>query len=75
VIRALMIYRVTLKRLTGGEYYARCEAGPNGLAEGVADTAGGAVEEVRKEIRYQLEYCPCSGVSRDYVELEVRDLT
>ena len=70
-----MIYRVTLKQLTGGQYYARCETGPAGLAEGRADSGAEAVEKVHKEIRYQLEYCPCSLFAKDAIKLDVRDLT
>ena len=66
-----MKYRVVLKRLLDGKYYARCNAAPIGLAEATADTADMALEKVRDEIRYQLEWCPCSGVSADYVELDV----
>ncbi|MEE8138873.1 MAG: hypothetical protein V3T81_08425 [Thermoanaerobaculia bacterium] len=66
-----MKYRVTLKRLTDRQYYARCVSAPSGLAEAYGDTPDEALGNLRKEIRFQLEYCPCSGVARDYVELDV----
>jgi len=30
-----------------------------------------ALERIRPEIRYRLEWCPCSGLTDDYVRLEV----
>ena len=66
-----MQYKVILKHLMDGDHYARCNAAPNGVAEGRGPTPESALEMVRAEIRYQLEYCPCSGVSDDYVQLEV----
>ncbi len=68
-----MEYRVKLKRLKDATYYARCESAPNGLAEGYGDSADQALDNLRKEIRFQLEYCPCSGVAGEYVELAVTD--
>jgi hypothetical protein len=37
-----------------------------------ARTEEEALARVREEIRYRLELCPCSGVSEDFVQLEVR---
>ena len=69
-----MQYRVTLKKLLDGQYYARCTAAPSGIAVTQSTTRENALEKMRSEIRYQLEWCPCSGVSNDYVRLEVMDL-
>jgi hypothetical protein len=66
-----MLYRVTVKRLIDSRYYARCDAAPQGLAEGHGESEGEALEQIRKAIRFQLEYCPCSGVAGDFVELQV----
>src|SRR5206468_6855144 len=30
-----------------------------------------ALEKIRAEIRYRIEWCPCTGVDEDYVQLEV----
>lgn len=68
-----MRYRVTLKQLTDGDFYARCLAAPNGPAAAQAATAEEALARLRQEIRYRLEYCPCSAVSGEYVELEVEN--
>ncbi len=68
-----MIYRATVKHLTDGRFYARCVAAPAGLAEAHAESRDEALARLEREIRYQLELCPCSGVARDYVQLEVRE--
>ncbi len=69
-----MTYRVTVKRLRSGRYYARCNAGPDGMAEAEGDSPASAVERVEKEIRYRLELCPCSRQAREFLRLEVRQL-
>jgi predicted RNase H-like HicB family nuclease len=66
-----MRYKATVKQLIDGDWYARCVAAPNGLASGQADSRDVALEQLREEIRYQLEWCPCSGVANDYVQLDV----
>ena len=66
-----MRYRATVKPLIDGRYYARCNAAPQGLAEGHGSSEDSALEQLRKAIRYQLEFCPCSGVADDFVELEI----
>ncbi len=40
--------------------------------EVAADDRDQALNKLRAEIRYRLEYCPCSGVGDDFVELDVR---
>jgi hypothetical protein len=32
-----------------------------------------AVTKMRDELQYRIEWCPCSGVSGDTVELQFRD--
>ena len=66
-----MRYRVTVKRLLDGPFYARCDVGPNGLVERLGGTEEEAVERVRKEIEFELEWCPCTGAARELVEIEV----
>ena len=68
-----MKYHVSLMRLADGHYYARCVSAPNGLAEGYGVTSEEALDKLGKEIRFQLEYCPCSGVAREYIELNVTE--
>ncbi len=69
-----MRYRATVKLLVDGRYYARCNAAPQGLAEGHGSSEDSALEQLRRAIRYQLEFCPCSGVADDFVELDVARL-
>lgn len=68
-----MPYQVTTKRLMDGQWLARCMSGPNGVVAKEAPTKKEAVEKLREEIRYQLEFCPCSSVAQDFVQLDVRD--
>ena len=52
-----------------GEYTAECpEMGltSHGLS------ATNALDQMREAIRYGLEYCPCSHVDEDHIELDVR---
>jgi hypothetical protein len=68
-----MKYRVTLKQSFGGGYYARCNAAPQGPADAQGASREETLEALRREIRFRLELCPCSGVSEDFVELEVEE--
>ncbi len=43
-----------------------------GTIEVTAADREAALEKLRREIRYRVEYCPCSGVSDDFVELDVQ---
>jgi hypothetical protein len=58
--------RVTPQR--DGGVLATCDS-PVCLAR--AATEDEALEKLRAEIRYRLELCPCTGVSEDYVQLDV----
>jgi hypothetical protein len=66
-----MTYRVLLKRLLDGAWYARCDTGPLGLVERTGTTEVEALDRLRREIEYQLEWCPCTGAAREQVELAV----
>ncbi|RME55704.1 MAG: hypothetical protein D6795_02585 [Deltaproteobacteria bacterium] len=68
-----MKYRVTVKRLLDGRFYARCNTAPMGVCETTGGNREEALEKLRNEIRYQLEWCPCSGVAENFVELDVRE--
>ncbi|RME01901.1 MAG: hypothetical protein D6812_07230 [Deltaproteobacteria bacterium] len=68
-----MKYRVTVKRLLDGRVYARCNAAPMGICETTGRDRVEALEKMRNEIRYQLEWCPCSGVAEEFIELDVRE--
>ena len=66
-----MRYKCTIKQLIDGRWQAKTQASDVGPLECSAQTAEEAVERLRTEIRYRLEWCPCSGVADDYVQLEV----
>ena len=52
----------------GDEFIATCES--LGItSRGM--TPDNALDSMRANIRYNLEYCPCSGVGDDYVQLDV----
>lgn len=61
-----MIFHASIEPTEGGGYVARCEE-PAVAASGLSPAS--ALDQLRDEIRYCLELCPCSGVEDDYVEL------
>ena len=63
-----MVFHVSLEATDDGDYLASCEQ-PHATVRGLSPT--NALDKLRSEIRYQLEYCPCSGVDDDYVQLQV----
>lgn len=65
-----MKFNVTLESGEDG-YTAACP--DMGLsASGLSPT--NALDALKEEIRYNLEYCPCTSVGDDYVELSVSGL-
>lgn len=68
-------YPCTIKRLMGGEWQARTMGTDVGTLEVIAPGREQALEQLAKEIRYRLEWCPCSGIAEDHVELDVREAT
>lgn len=65
-------FEVTVRRQSGGWVLATCD-GPVCLAR--ARSEQDALARLRDEIRYRLEWCPCSGVDEDYIQLAVRHLS
>ena len=70
-----MKVQVTLKRLMDGAWQAQALGSELGNIEATGRSRALALENMREEINYRLEWCPCSGVADDYVKLEVRELT
>jgi hypothetical protein len=68
-----MQFACTLSRLANGAWLARHVGSSLGQAEVTAPTREGALAKLRDELRYRWEYCPCTGVSDDFVELRVRE--
>ena len=52
----------------GDGFVAECESMACS-AKGLSPT--NALDALRDEIRYRLELCPCTGVTGDFVELDV----
>ena len=62
-----MRYKATLSCDEDG-----CEASSEELDVTVrALTADSALAMLRAEIRYRIEWCPCTGVDDDFVELDL----
>jgi hypothetical protein len=61
-------FKVRLSQQREGYWLATCGA-PVCLARGKSESE--VLEHIRAEIRYRLEWCPCTGVSEDYVLLDV----
>ena len=53
----------------GGEYVATSVGDPRCTVKGRSRDE--ALEKLRKEIRYRIEHCPCTGVADDFVEIVV----
>ena len=59
---------VRVQRQPSGTTLATCDA-PLCMVRAASESE--ALERIRPEIRYRLEWCPCSGLTDDYVRLEV----
>ncbi len=55
-------------RSQGGGVLVTCDS-PTCMAR--ASTEAEALEKIRREIRYRIEWCPCTGVEDDYVQLQI----
>ena len=62
-------FKARVTRDAGGGFVAAAVELPNCWSRGVS--ADEALAKLRDEIRYRLEWCPCTGVDDDYVQLEV----
>ena len=69
-----MDFPCTIKPLLDGTWQARCQGSDVGNVEVVAKTRHEALDIMRQELRYRVEYCPCSAVADDYVQLQIREL-
>ncbi len=68
-----MKFPCTVKRLIDGQWLAKSAGTIAGLVERSGATREEALERLKAEIRYRIEWCPCSGVVEEFVELEVKD--
>ena len=63
-----MQFKAGVEETEDGEYLAWC-ADPQVKVRGLSP--GNALDRLRAELRYHVEFCPCSGVDDDYVELDL----
>lgn len=65
-----MLFNARIEATEDGSYQASC-SDPMVSARGL--TPSSALDQLRAEIRYRLEMCPCSSVDDDYVQLGLDD--
>ena len=63
-----MKFEATVAASGDGCYVASCDD-PQCSGRGLSPAS--ALDALRQEIRYRIEYCPCTGVGDDFVEIEV----
>jgi hypothetical protein len=61
-------FRVSVQRQRDGQVLVTCTS-PICMSRAATETE--ALEKIRNEIRYRIEWCPCTGVDDDYVQLEI----
>ncbi len=70
-----MKFPVTVKKLIDGRYQVRCLGTVAGEVTVTGENRHEALERARNEIRYRIEWCPCSAVSDEFVELEIKEVS
>lgn len=65
-----MKYAVRVTQVSSGRFIAYCD---EPKCSSGAPTRQEALDKIREEIRYRLEYCPCSTVKEEDIEIEVRE--
>ena len=65
---------VTLKKLMDGSWQAQALGSELGNLHASGRSRELAIHNLHEETNYRLEWCPCSGVAEDYVQLDVREL-
>jgi hypothetical protein len=68
-----MKFTCTIKQFPNGAWHARSIGSVAGTVDAGAGSRQEALDKLRGEIRYRLEFCPCSGVGDEYVELDIRE--
>ena len=71
MVGARKTFRVRLEPHRSGVWVAACDS-PACMTR--AGSGEQALAKIRDEIRYRIEWCPCTGVDEDYVQLEVETL-
>ena len=63
----------TLSQIWNRTWLVRHSSAALGTVEISAASREDALTKMRNELQYRIELCPCSGVSGDTVELQVRE--
>jgi hypothetical protein len=63
-----MRFEVKVESDSSGGYTASCED-PQCTGHGLSPS--NALDQIREEIRYRMELCPCTTVNDQFVELDV----
>jgi hypothetical protein len=68
-----MKFPATLKKLIDGKWQVRSIGTIAGEVTVQGDSRDEAIEKAKNEIRYRIEWCPCSAVSDEFVELTLSE--
>jgi hypothetical protein len=68
-----MKFPATIKKLIDGKWQVRSIGTIAGELTVLGESREDALERARNEIRYRIEWCPCSAVSDEFVELELKE--
>ena len=63
----------TLSRMRNGTWLVHHTSPALGTVEVSGSSREEALTKMRNELQYRIEWCPCSGVSGDTVELQVSE--
>jgi hypothetical protein len=63
----------TLSRMWNGTWLVRHSSSILGSVEVSGSSREEALTDMRNELQYRSEWCPCSGASADTVELQVSE--
>jgi hypothetical protein len=61
----------TISRTPDGDWLARHESAELGVVEVGGSSSEDALKKMQRELQHRIEWCPCSGVSGDTVEVEL----
>ncbi len=63
-----MKFHAHVEQSDSGDYIASAEGQPGIFGRGLSPAS--ALDQLRAELRYRLEYCPCTSVGDDFVQFD-----
>jgi hypothetical protein len=66
-------FPVTIKQLVDGNWIAKSSGTIAGMVERTGASKQEALDRIAAELRYRIEWCPCSGVTPEFVDLDVSE--